>query len=587
MEFVVPALAVGGMILASQDERSKEATRQRAVESEKNVATQPLPNYPNSTPVTATNDVNYYSNPNAATDRYFQQEVAIENAQGLSGQYMLLSGEKTNASEFMHNNMQPFFGSSVKQPTTMPRGNESALDNMTGAGSQYIKKTERAPLFKPKPSANWTHGAPSSTDFIQSRQVAGMSKNNTKPFESVQVAPGLGEGFSASGSGGFNAGQQSRELWRDKTVDELRAANNPKCTFPGVTLGGQHFAPKRGIEAPVQKNNPDRHYAVGPERYMTTTGAYEKPTGRPTQDLPQQARTETTREAYGVGGHATGSLGEVRGRYRDARKAGKMLEGAVSRPGAAVSTGSGSAAAATADHGRSGFKASNTSRAITETRQSGLLGQAVAAVKALVVPFREQLAPTRKENVIGNARSLGVAGTSVASGATRSYVNELKTTKKQMQLGCRTPGGVASGQVHRPTVQSQHDIFTNRGESMNGYTPPGGATAISSLPRDHTSAYAGARGADKETTLTGRMNQGSTTLFNSNYAPARDVNMIDHSQHMLGVGAPIKEPPSKQTIGSQSHRLPLHSGTAERLYDGLSAQHASNPYAHSVTGFTT
>ena len=45
---------------------------------------------------------------NAASDRYFQQEAAVEKVQGLNGQYMLLSGEKTNASEFMHNNMQPF-----------------------------------------------------------------------------------------------------------------------------------------------------------------------------------------------------------------------------------------------------------------------------------------------------------------------------------------------------------------------------------------------------------------------------------------------------------------------------------------------
>lgn len=584
MEFVVPALAVGGMFLASQDERSKEATYQKVVESERNVINKPLPNYPSPGSVTATNDVNYYGNANAASDRYFQQEAAVEKVQGLSGQYMLLSGEKTNASEFMHNNMQPFFGSTVTQPTTMPRGNEGALDNMTGAGSQYIKKTERAPLFKPKPSASWTHGAPSSTDFIQSRQVEGLSKNNVKPFESIQVAPGIGEGFTAAGSGGFNAGQQSRELWKDRTVDELRAANNPKRTFRGVTLGGKHFATKRGIEAPVQKNNPDRHYAMGPDRYMTTTGAYEKPTGRPSQDLPQQSRTETTRESYGVGGNATGSLGEVRGTYMDARKAGKILDGGVSRPGAAVSMNTGNASA---DYGRSGFKASSTSRAITETRQSGFFGPVVAAVKALVVPFREQLAPTRKENVIGNARSLGVAGAGVSSGATRSYLTDLKTTKKQMYVDCGKPGGAASGQVHRPMVQSQHNVFTNRGESMNGYTPPGGATAISSLPMDHTGAYAGARGPDKESTLMGRMNQGSTSLFNSNYAPTRDVNSIDHAQHMLGVGSAIKEPPSKDTIGSQSHRLPLHSGTSERLYDGLSGQHATNPYAHSVTGFTT
>ena len=62
MEFVVPALAVGGMFLASQDERSKEATYQKVVESERNVINQPLPNYPSPGSVTATNDVNYYGN---------------------------------------------------------------------------------------------------------------------------------------------------------------------------------------------------------------------------------------------------------------------------------------------------------------------------------------------------------------------------------------------------------------------------------------------------------------------------------------------------------------------------------------------
>ena len=147
MELLVPALAVGGMYLASQQERNESARRVESRANVKDVVTGPLPNYPTATPTTAANNLNYYSTPNAATDKYFQQEAAVDRLQGLTGEYTLLSGEKRAANEFTHHNMQPFFGSTGRQPRTMPRGNESGLDAMTGAGSQYVKKTERAPLF--------------------------------------------------------------------------------------------------------------------------------------------------------------------------------------------------------------------------------------------------------------------------------------------------------------------------------------------------------------------------------------------------------------------------------------------------------
>ena len=49
-----------------------------------------------------------------------------------------------------HNNMVPFFGSKVTQRTTGFNGNESLLDQMQGRGSQQIRKTAQAPLFKPQ-----------------------------------------------------------------------------------------------------------------------------------------------------------------------------------------------------------------------------------------------------------------------------------------------------------------------------------------------------------------------------------------------------------------------------------------------------
>ena len=62
---------------------------------------------------------------------------------------------------------------------------------MQGTGSQQIEKQERAPLFKPEDSIQWTHGAPNHSDFYQSRAHKSMSMNNVKPWESVQVGPGM------------------------------------------------------------------------------------------------------------------------------------------------------------------------------------------------------------------------------------------------------------------------------------------------------------------------------------------------------------------------------------------------------------
>lgn len=580
MELLVPAIAVGGMYLASKQERELELQNCAKKAASSDVVQKPLPNYPHGTTVTADNDVNFYSSPNAATDKYFQQEAAVERQSSVSGQYMLLSGENMNASEFTHNNMQPFFGGTIKQPRTMPRGNESRLDNMSGAGSQYIKKSEKAPLFEPRPDAHWANGTPSSTDFVQSRQVAPMSRNNETPWESIQVGPGLNGGYDNKGTGGFNSGMGSRELWAPKTVDELRAETNPKCTFAGVTLGGKHFAGRRGIEGVVHKNSPDTAYELGPERYFTTQGSEVAPSGRPAQQLPAQARTETTRDFYGVGAMTEGGASGVRGTYEAPKR--DVLASNAEFPGAAVALGSGAPNATTADYGMAGHANRTNSRSLTGGRSSGLIGSAIAAVKSLVIPFQEQLRPTRKEDVVHNPRQMGGASTEVASSTMRSHIDKPRITKKQQLICVDTPQHGAQSSVNAQRLYTEQAVHTNRGETSREFTPGGGATASSSKPMDTSAVYAGARGPDKETTLQGRTNQGSGALFTGQYAPIRSTNRIDHAHHAFGVGSQIGEPPNASTIGAQSHRAPLHTGTAERLSDNVQAQFSSNPYSQSI-----
>ena len=126
--------------------------------------------------------------------------------------------------------MVPYFGAKITQSTGDNVGYENLLDIYTGSGSQQNKKEGIAPMFKPQSNMSHIHGAPVATDFMQERQrsVLTSKMNNTKPWQEIRVGPGLNQGFSSEGSGGFNAGMESRSSHLPKTVDQLRVTQIPK-----------------------------------------------------------------------------------------------------------------------------------------------------------------------------------------------------------------------------------------------------------------------------------------------------------------------------------------------------------------------
>jgi hypothetical protein len=71
-----------------------------------------------------------------------QTSAYINGSQITSG----LSGQTIDANDFRHNNMQPFYGGSVKQ-NMAPSVNTSRLDTFTGAGTTQIQKQEISPMF--------------------------------------------------------------------------------------------------------------------------------------------------------------------------------------------------------------------------------------------------------------------------------------------------------------------------------------------------------------------------------------------------------------------------------------------------------
>ena len=160
------------------------------------------------------------------------------NVKSEDARFKSLTGDSIPSSSLEHNNMVPFFGSKVTQ-STVSKGYEGLLDIYTGSGSNSVKKEGIAPLFKPEAGLSHVYGTPNNTQYIQDRMKDNLTTkmNNVKPWQEIQVGPGLGKGYSSKGSGGFNSGMEQRSKYLPKNVDQLRASTNPKVTYGGQILG--------------------------------------------------------------------------------------------------------------------------------------------------------------------------------------------------------------------------------------------------------------------------------------------------------------------------------------------------------------
>ena len=158
-EIAIPLIALGGMYVVANSKDKEEAPVGREGYASMGKPANSLPgvnppqipvNYPNTAAVKLDN-VHRYADPQQATDKYFDQTVyqdVIENnppgsAGGKNGGggnsvNMSLTGKPIDPSEFKHWNMVPFFGGKIKGATANADSAEGLLDNMQGAGSQFI-----------------------------------------------------------------------------------------------------------------------------------------------------------------------------------------------------------------------------------------------------------------------------------------------------------------------------------------------------------------------------------------------------------------------------------------------------------------
>jgi hypothetical protein len=197
-----------------------------------------------------------------------------------------LSGMQMEKTDYIHNNMVPYLKGNVTQNVDVERMSNYS-DRMTGNDPLYMKKTEVPCLFKPTINDQvCSRGMRNNEDFLKSRVVEPLARNNEFPIQQIRVGPGLNRGYSSAGVGGF---QQSDTL-RYAAPPDLQA-NKPKTDQTSKTFQIPFQGPKtnsvssRSMPENVAKNLPERTFQTNKENFFVTTGAYIKPTERSNQNI--------------------------------------------------------------------------------------------------------------------------------------------------------------------------------------------------------------------------------------------------------------------------------------------------------------
>jgi hypothetical protein len=588
MELAIPLIALGGMYIVSNNDNNINSDEQ--IESFINngrvtsVTNNEIPiNYPNVTneELQNTTSQGYYDS-NQRTDKYFSNDVNknkdLNKKYSNNVQFESLTGEMMNNDNLKHNNMVPYFGAKIRGRSANLDSHESTLDNMIGTGSQMIKKTEQAPLFKPEDNVDFAHGAPNMSDFYQSRVNASNKMANVKPWEEQRVGPGLNQGFTTSGAHGYNAGLEARDYYKPKNVDELRVKTNPKESFSLSNHQGPALSKikKIGQVGRIEKNKPDTYYENSQNRWFTTTGLEKAQTARVEHLNKDVNRGDcenfyegTARSDVRKGAAPTVYQPSNRCEYKDNIYYVKnKIGGGEARLG---------------DYGKISYKNKNTNRDNC-SNPYGEYGGIKASIGALFAPLMDAFRTTKKEDFVNHARTFGNSQVTAPSTYVNNPSDAPNVTNREMY-----------GENYYTNVQnqglsnvnaSQHQSVSNQRDTTNiAYVGTGGGSGVSNAQTNYGSAYNQKTNEFKEQTMVNRINGGNDKKYNTNMNVTINKNDNDRNNNRMFAPSttPIFIPPSTETMGHMDKPQPECSTiNSERIDPALLNAFKSNPYTQSI-----
>lgn len=502
--------------------------------------------------------------------------TAIQNSKESQEGFQNQQEEIQDLNYFNHNNMIPFNGGRVRGQVLEFNTNESKLDYATGNGSTHIKKTEQAPLFKPETNLHCIHGVQSSTDFMQSRVQLPIVRNNEKPFESEMVGPGLNKGFAKEGSGGFNSGMDSRDMWKPYDVDQLRVATNPRIEYElnghqGPAISAIKTVTTKDNLGDMNKNRPNTFFENPPDRWLKTTSSVKGDMVRSIQEINNH-RHDDKETNYTGNTYSDRKNTYVRPQFEDSKR--EELP-ATNTPIVQGTTGKGSL-----------HKWDQPKNAITNypnnrstTNQDTGMGIVNGLFKAAVAPLVDILRPTLKEETIGNMRIFGDAKNTVTSSYVKS-IDEPRITTKETTI--HEPHMYVNNQKEGMYVNTQSQLNeTHRDTTLTDYM--GGATSSYGM-LSYENAYAQHNNDIKSSTINNRINLGGTQIYNQ----TMNVTLADKTSNHGNTRSNAPFVPTQQKLsttmyGVNHFKRDLEDRSAERLHHDLLSSFRENPYTHSFT----
>ena len=605
MELAIPLIALGGMYIVSNQTPSKSCNSENGKKQKNNQenftsmganrnylpnTNTPPQNFPVSNINQLVDTVQEYQNPNAATDKYFdqnayQQRVRNNAPVGQNPQQIYsMTGNYLDSEQFKHNNMVPFNGGKVKGNTYDVNIAESVLDNMIGSGSQTIKKIEQAPLFKPEDNVQWAHGAPNNSDFYQSRVNPGMKNNNIKPFDSVMVGPGLDKGYnSVNGTGGYNSGMEARDKWLPYTVDQMRVATNPKLEYELTNHEGPansyiKNAASTQTMGRVEKQRPDTFFINSQDRWLTTTGAEKGETLRSIQEMGIVRRNDVVTDYMGPAGAADRKAAYAPENFEKSKRQESMTTGvnhsSAQRRGPSTDTDNFLRSHTNYENHRSTVKQPDTHR-------SGFSG----AVGAVIAPIMDMFRPTRKDETINNIRVYGEPGTAAGSkGPVYNPNDSTTTTIKETTLYAPT-FNINNQKEGMYVNNASPGEMTQRETTSVNYIGTSGGAATGFGDMSYYAAYQQHNNDIKSSTVMNRPNQGGTQIFNQQMNLTTIKSDSDRFDGRVNPAISVTPmPPSTETYGSIT--MPQYYNECagcDRIQPDILNAFRSNPYTHSLT----
>ena len=373
------------------------------------------------------NNMNNQQDVSQYQDKYFLNNISSKEQESSNTNdniFKSLSGDKIKYEDINHNNMNLYYGSKTNGVDSI--NTSSILDSYTGQGTYDIKKEEIASMFRPEDNTQNVYGNQNQNEFFQSRVNASQRHANDKPWEEIKVAPGLNKNYDENViESGFNNYNESRDMWMPKTVDELRASNNPKNIYCLHDHMGPAVKPvqNRGQQGKIIKKTPDSYFVNKDNLGMiaSTSGAKMQTVGAH-QMLTDENRDNTSIEYYGTRINQN-SASYAKQNYLDSNKQQLNSAPIINRVETTTNPTS------EQNYGKTSYNSHNNNRNTTKSSHFGGMGSTVSSI---IQPIMNGLRHSKKVNTTTNLQSSGNVGLNNAVAHSVRNKQLISTTNREM-----------------------------------------------------------------------------------------------------------------------------------------------------------